>query len=228
MSHTDNVKSVERKKILEVRELRKFFDVHKGMFKRQVGSVRAVNDVSLSVYEGETLGLVGESGSGKTTLGRCVVRALEPTSGEIMFQLEDGTIIDLASLTAKELRPYRRHFQMIFQDPYSSLNPRRSVLETIREPIMHNKIASGEKAVDMVKEMLDLVGLAQSHLNRYPHAFSGGQRQRIGIARALVTSPRLIICDEPVSALDVSVQAQILNLLIDCRRRKSIVRFHRP
>ena len=132
------------------------------MFKRQVGSVRAVNDVSLSVYEGETLGLVGESGSGKTTLGRCVVRALEPTSGEIMFQLEDGTIIDLASLTAKELRPYRRHFQMIFQDPYSSLNPRRSVLETIREPIMHNKIASGEKAVDMVKEMLDLVGLAQS------------------------------------------------------------------
>jgi peptide/nickel transport system ATP-binding protein len=172
------------------------------------------------VGTGETVGLVGESGCGKTTLGRCVVRLYEPWSGEILFRQrneDDGSegIVDLAKLQGNELRPIRRDVQMIFQDPFSSLNPRRTVFETISEPLRANEMASGSELEERVVHLMEIVGLQTRYLRRYPHAFSGGQRQRIGIARALATNPRLIVADEPVSALDVSIQAQILNLLKD-------------
>jgi peptide/nickel transport system ATP-binding protein len=201
-------------RLLELRGLTKEFDVTSTFFRRSAGRLTAVNEVQLDVGRGETLALVGESGSGKTTLGRMVVRAIEPTRGEIKLRTESGWV-DLAKLRGAELRRTRRHFHMIFQDPYSSLDPRMTVYEAVREPLVHNKVASDPDVKDLVVRALERVGLSAQHLSRYPHAFSGGQRQRIGFARSLVCDPQLIVCDEPVSALDVSVQAQILNLLKD-------------
>ena len=202
--------------LLEVRDLKKHFPIEKGFLRAVHGQVRAVDGVSFQIREGETFGLVGESGSGKTTLGRCIVRAINPTEGQIIFRLPDGEEVDIASLEKNELREVRRHFHMIFQDPYSSLDPRMTVLDIIAEPIRNNKLLADKRQIqDRVRGLMDRVGLDIRHLNRYPHAFSGGQRQRIGIARSLAPSPRLIVCDEAVSALDVSIQAQILNLLED-------------
>ncbi len=202
--------------LLEVRDLKKHFPIEKGFLRTVQGHVRAVDGVSFQIREGETFGLVGESGSGKTTLGRCIVRAINPTEGQIIFRLPDGEEVDIANMEKKELREVRRHFHMIFQDPYSSLDPRMTVLDIIAEPIRNNKLLADKRQIqDRVRELMDRVGLDIRHLNRYPHAFSGGQRQRIGIARSLAPSPRLIVCDEAVSALDVSIQAQILNLLED-------------
>lgn len=202
--------------LLEVRNLKKHFPIEKGFFRTVQGHVKAVDDVSFTIHEGETFGLVGESGSGKTTLGRCIVRAIEPTEGQILFRLPNGSEVDIAAISRRELREVRKHFHMIFQDPYSSLDPRMSVLEIIAEPIRNNRLLSDLRAIqDRVRELMDKVGLDIQHLNRYPHAFSGGQRQRIGIARSLAPNPLLIVCDEAVSALDVSIQAQILNLLED-------------
>jgi peptide/nickel transport system ATP-binding protein len=182
---------------------------------RVVGHVKAVDDVSLSVCCGETLGLVGESGCGKTTVGRCIVRAYEPTGGEILYQNERGENVDLAALPKGELKTYRRQLRMIFQDPYASLNPRMNVLNIVGQPLRIHGLARGKELEERVAALLKRVGLQPEYMRRYPHAFSGGQRQRIGIARALALEPRLVVCDEPVSALDVSVQAQILNLMQD-------------
>ena len=202
--------------LLDVRNLKKYFPIEKGFLRSVHGQVKAVDGVSFQIREGETFGLVGESGSGKTTLGRCIVRAINLTEGEILFRLPDGNEVDIASMGKSELREVRKHFHMIFQDPYSSLDPRMTVLDIIAEPIRNNKqLANKREIQDRVRELMDRVGLDIRHLNRYPHAFSGGQRQRIGIARSLAPSPRLIVCDEAVSALDVSIQAQILNLLED-------------
>ncbi len=200
--------------LLEVRGLTKYFPIEQGLLRRVVGHVRAVDQVSFSINRGRTLGLVGESGSGKTTLGRCVMRAIELTAGEIIFH-HQGESTDLAQLSRREMREFRKHLQMIFQDPYSSLDPRKTVFDIVSEPLRINKIASGKALEQRVRKALELVGLDVRYMKRYPHAFSGGQRQRIGIARALSINPQLIICDEAVSALDVSVQAQILNLLKD-------------
>jgi peptide/nickel transport system ATP-binding protein len=200
--------------LLEIRNLKKYFPIEKGLLRRVVGHVRAVDDVSLSVPAGKTLGLVGESGSGKTTLGRCVLRAMDPTAGEILLRV-GGQEINIGRLNRHELRPVRRHMQMIFQDPYSSLDPRKTVYDIVSEPLRLNKMMSGRELDNRVREILERVGLDYRYMKRYPHAFSGGQRQRIGIARALSMNPELIVCDEAVSALDVSVQAQILNLLRD-------------
>jgi peptide/nickel transport system ATP-binding protein len=202
------------KPLLEVRRLKKYFPIQAGFLRRTVGQVYAVDDVSFSIPTGRTMGLVGESGCGKTTLGRCVVRAIPPTDGEIALHV-DGQEIDLSRMSRKELRPVRKHFQMVFQDPYLSLNPRKTILDIVGEPLRINKIAEGEALERRVRDLVDMVGLNIKYLNRYPHAFSGGQRQRIGIARALGLNPQLIVCDEPVSALDVSIQAQIINLLKD-------------
>ncbi len=200
--------------LLEIKDLRKYFPVQKGFLKRTVGYVKAVDGVSLTVAPGETLGIVGESGSGKTTLGRTLLRLYEPTSGDVMLQV-DGQAVPVMDLSGSELRLLRRNAQMIFQDPYASLNPRMTVLETVGEPLFVNGIASGREMEERVREVIQQVGLRVEHLRRYPHSFSGGQRQRIGIARALVVKPKLVVADEPVSALDVSIQAQILNLLKD-------------
>jgi ABC-type oligopeptide transport system ATPase subunit len=201
--------------ILEVRELRKEFPITKGLFvKRQVGAVKAVNGVSFDVRRGETFGVVGESGCGKSTTARMVCRLLDPTSGRIEF---DGT--DIAGLSHKQLVPFRRDVQMVFQDPYSSLNPRQTIGSIIGTPLDIHHIATGEgERKRKVQELMDLVGLNPEHYNRLPHEFSGGQRQRIGIARAIALGPKLLIADEPVSALDVSIQAQILNLLRQLQR----------
>ena len=202
--------------LLEVRDLKKHFPIEKGFFRTVQGTVKAVDGVSFQIREGETFGLVGESGSGKTTLGRCIVRAIQPTAGHVFFRLPDGSEVDIASLSKSQLRQVRKHFHMIFQDPYSSLDPRMTILDIIAEPIRNNKLIADKREIQQrVRELMDRVGLDIQHLNRYPHAFSGGQRQRIGIARSLAPSPRLIVCDEAVSALDVSIQAQILNLLED-------------
>ena len=204
--------------LLEVRNLKKYFPIERGLFRHVSGAIKAVDNVSFYIQEGETLGLVGESGCGKTTLGRCILRAVEPTEGTVHFSL-NGKTIELTALTDNELRPLRRFMQMIFQDPYSSLNSRMTVLDIVGEPLKINGIARGKELEDRVKELMRVVGLETRHLKRYPHAFSGGQRQRIGIARALATQPKLIICDEAVSALDVSIQAQILNLLQDLQEQ---------
>jgi peptide/nickel transport system ATP-binding protein len=206
-------------KLLDVRGLKKYFPIEKGFLRRVVGYVKAVDDVNLYIDEGETLGLVGESGCGKTTLGRCIVRGYEPTAGEILFKSGEHSVVDLAGLTDHELRTVRKDFHMIFQDPYSSLDPRMTVLDIIGEPLVYNQLAQGGGLVDRVKELMKVVGLDVQHLKRYPHAFSGGQRQRIGIARSLAPNPRLIVCDEAVSALDVSIQAQVLNLLQDLQKQ---------
>ena len=203
---------IDNKVLLEVNNLRKYFLVEKGVLKRSTGTVKAVDDVSITIMEGETYGLVGESGCGKTTFGRCVLRGIEPTSGEILLSI-DNELVDLNRLDRRELRAVRKHAQMIFQDPYASLDPRMTMLDIVGEPLKIGGIARGQELKDMVIELVARVGLEIKYLNRYPHAFSGGQRQRIGIARALATKPKLVIADEAVSALDVSVQAQILNLL---------------
>ena len=206
-------------RLLEVKDLKKYFPIEKGLLKRKAGEVRAVDDVSFSIEGGQTLSLVGESGCGKTTTARCILRAIDPTSGEILFHTRDGQAVDLAKLSTSEMRPHRRDIQMIFQDPFSSLNPRMPVIEIVGEPLLVNKIGNRRERQDRVAELLRLVEMRPEYMQRYPHAFSGGQRQRIGIARALALSPRLIVADEPVSALDVSVQAQVLNLMMDLQNQ---------
>jgi peptide/nickel transport system ATP-binding protein len=201
--------------LLEVNRLSKFFPIRKGFLRRVVGHVRAVDEVSFSIRKGETLSLVGESGCGKTTTSRCILRALNPTAGDINFHTTDDRIINVAKVPRRDLRPLRRQMQMIFQDPYSSLNPRMTILDIISEPLLVNGMHNSDQRRARVEELLALVQLPPQYLNRYPHAFSGGQRQRIGIARALALNPALIVADEPVSALDVSVQAQIVNLLLE-------------
>jgi peptide/nickel transport system ATP-binding protein/oligopeptide transport system ATP-binding protein len=204
--------------ILEVNNLKKYFPIRKGFFKRVVGHVKAVDDVSFFINKGETLGLVGESGCGKSTLGRTVLQLLEPTAGDVIYN-DQGVKKDLAETKGQELRKLRRNIQMIFQDPFSSLDSRLSVRDIVAEPLTVQGIGKDrEERTEMVKELLEQVGLNSYQMNRYPHEFSGGQRQRIGIARALALNPELIICDEPVSALDVSVQAQVLNLLSDLQK----------
>jgi peptide/nickel transport system ATP-binding protein len=201
--------------LLQVNNLRKYFPIKRGFLKREIGSVRAVDDVSFYINEGETLGLVGESGCGKTTTSRCILRAVEPSSGVIRFRLQDGTVTDIAALQRTQLRTLRREMQMIFQDPFSSLNPRMTLLDIVGEPLIIHNLGNRSEREQRVAKLLSLVGLRPEFMRRFPHAFSGGQRQRIGIARALALNPRLIVADEPVSALDVSVQAQVLNLLLD-------------
>ena len=195
------------------------FSIRKGFLQRIVGHVRAVDDVSFSLQSGETLALVGESGCGKTTTARCILRALKPTAGEIAFRVDAQTVVDVASVSRKELRPIRRHMQMIFQDPYASLNPRMTLADIVGEPLLVNGMKDRQARNERVAELLRLVGMRSEYMQRYPHAFSGGQRQRIGIARALALNPQLVVADEAVSALDVSVQAQILNLLMELQAR---------
>ncbi len=200
--------------LLQVRNLKKHFSLKKGFLRRVVGTVKAVDDVNFSVMPGETLGLVGESGCGKTTVAKTILRAIEPTDGQILFR-DNGNTVDLAQLGKEALKKARRNIQLIFQDPFASLNPRQRVRDIIGEPLLVNKVARGKALEERVSTLMAAVGLRPEYMIRYPHAFSGGQRQRIGVARALALNPKLIICDEPVSALDVSIQAQILNLLKD-------------
>jgi peptide/nickel transport system ATP-binding protein len=209
---TDNI-------LLEVKGLKKHFPIHGGLLKRVVGQVKAVDGVNFYIKRGETLGLVGESGCGKSTTGRTIIRLLEPTAGEVIFNDPQLGKVHVEQLEAKELKQIRPNMQIIFQDPFSSLDPRMTVGRIVSEPLQINKIVSGQALRDRVAELLTIVGLRPEHASRYPHAFSGGQRQRIGIARALALNPKLIICDEPVSALDVSVQAQVLNLLEDLQKQ---------
>ncbi len=201
--------------MVEVRDLKMHFPLRQGLLRRVTNHVKAVDGVNLFIRPGETLGLVGESGCGKTTTGRCIIRAYQPTAGQILYRRADGHVVDLAPLNDQQLRPYHQQIRLIFQDPYSSLNPRMPVINLVGEPMKLYKIARGQELEDRVADLLRRVGLRPEYMRRYPHAFSGGERQRIGIARALSLDPRLIICDEAVSALDVSVRAQILNLLED-------------
>ncbi len=202
-------------RLLDISGLRKYFPIRKGFLRKVIGQVRAVDDVSFSIDRGETLSLVGESGCGKTTTARCILRALSPTEGRILFHTDEDTVVDVARLSKRRLRPLRRQMQMIFQDPFSSLNPRKTLLDIVGEPLLVNGMKRRRERVDQVAELLRLVGLRPEYMRRFPHAFSGGQRQRVGIARALALNPSLVVADEPVSALDVSVQAQILNLMLD-------------
>ncbi|HEX3053737.1 MAG TPA: oligopeptide/dipeptide ABC transporter ATP-binding protein [Aggregatilineaceae bacterium] len=214
--------AASEKNLLEVRNLKMWFAKRSGFLGRDVSYIKAVDDVNFYIQRGETLGLVGESGCGKTTIGRCIVRAYQPTAGEILYYTGDAkpgesdqNTVDLAQLAHKDLRRYRQEIRMIFQDPYSSLNPRMTVFEIVAEVLRVNQLASGRELEERVAQLLQRVGLRPEYMRRYPHAFSGGERQRIVIARALATNPRLIVADEAISALDVSIRAQILNLLED-------------
>ena len=208
----------EKRKILEVKHLKKYFPLKKGKYKDGDPCVKAVDDITFDLYEGETLGLVGESGCGKSTLGRTIIRLYEPTSGEVIFEGED-----VAKKSRKEMRALREEMQFIFQDPYSSLNPRMTVFNILAEPLIaHGKFKRGPELDAYVKNLMDRCGLPSYYCYRYPHQFSGGQRQRIGIARSLALDPSFIICDEPVSALDVSIQSQIINLMKDMQEEKNI------
>jgi oligopeptide/dipeptide ABC transporter ATP-binding protein len=202
--------------LVDVRSVKTYFPIRRGLLQRQVGQVHAVDDVTFSVQEGETLGLVGESGCGKSTLGRTIVRLLEPTEGEVIFEGRD-----ISKLGTRKLRPLRREMQMVFQDPYASLNPRKRVGSIIGTPLKIHGVDKSERR-QRVQELLETVGLSPEHYNRFPHEFSGGQRQRIGVARALALHPKLIVADEPVSALDVSIQSQMLNLLDDLQKELSL------
>ena len=208
----------EKRKILEVKHLKKYFPLKKGKYKDGDPCVKAVDDITFDLYEGETLGLVGESGCGKSTLGRTIIRLYEPTSGEVIFEGED-----VAKKSRKEMRALREEMQFIFQDPYSSLNPRMTVFNILAEPLIaHGKFKRSPELDAYVKNLMDRCGLPSYYCYRYPHQFSGGQRQRIGIARSLALDPSFIICDEPVSALDVSIQSQIINLMKDMQEEKNI------
>jgi peptide/nickel transport system ATP-binding protein len=207
-----------RELLLQVNGLKMHFPITRGIFGSVKGYVKAVDDVSFEIPQGETLGLVGESGCGKTTVGRAIARAYRPTAGSVLYNSGDGKVVNLAAMEEKDLRAYHQEIRMIFQDPYSSLNPRIPVYEIVGESLINlTRLGRGE-IEDRVKEALVRVGLRPEYIRRYPHAFSGGERQRVGVARALVTNPKLVICDEAVSALDVSVRAQVLNLLEDLRR----------
>jgi peptide/nickel transport system ATP-binding protein len=208
-----------QKPLLEVKNLKKHYPITKGLLNKQVGAVRAVDDVSFHIQQGETLGLVGESGCGKTTTSRCILRAVDPTSGQILFQRANGETVDLAKVPQREMRQIRSEIQMIFQDPYTSLNPRMRVFDIVGEPLLIHGMKNRNERMDRVGELLRLVGLRPEYMLRFPHAFSGGERQRIGIARALSLNPSLVVADEPVSALDVSVQAQVLNLLLELQQK---------
>lgn len=212
----------ENNTILEVKNLKKYFPVTRGFWKRVAGYVKAVDVVNFFIKEGETLGLVGESGCGKTTVGRSILRLIEPTDGDVWFKDSKGERIELTKLDLEEFKSLRKEIRMIFQDPYSSLDPRLTVMEIVGEPMRIHNMARGRDLEDRVRELLEIVGLKAQHMRRYPYEFSGGQRQRIGIARALASNPRLIIADEPVSALDVSVQAQVLNLLEDLQEELNL------
>jgi len=205
--------------LLKVNDLKKHFPIQRGFLQRTTGYVKAVDGISFYIKEGETLGLVGESGCGKTTTGRCLLRAIEPTVGDILFKARDAGWVNVRELDRNELKRLRQNMQMIFQDPYSSLNPRMTLLQIVGEPLAVNKVARGKELEDRVADLLRVVGLRPEYMSRYPHAFSGGQRQRIGVARALALNPQFIVADEPVSALDVSIQAQILNLLQDLQAK---------
>ncbi len=200
--------------LISVRHLKKSFPVRKGLFDRQKLYMNAVDDVSFDIMDGETLGLVGESGCGKTTVGRTIIRLYKPSSGDIFFYTQ-GQEYNLATIPSKDLKPIRRQMQIVFQDPYSSLDPRKSIRAILEEPLLTHSIGTKDERASQVKFLIEAVGMKEEHLKRYPHEFSGGQRQRIAIARALALRPKLVIADEPVSALDVSIQAQVLNLLED-------------
>ncbi|MDY6904586.1 MAG: dipeptide ABC transporter ATP-binding protein [Thermodesulfobacteriota bacterium] len=203
----------ENRYLLRVENLKKHFPIYGGVFYRQVGRVLAVDGLSFAIRQGETLGLVGESGCGKTTVGQCIMRLHKPTEGRILF---DDT--DMATINRRTLRHLRKHIQVVFQDPFESLNPRHTVGHILEEPFKIHKMGNTAERRERVRELLDRVGLSRTAADRYPHEFSGGQRQRVGVARAMALNPRMIICDEPVSALDVSIQSQILNLLMDLQR----------
>jgi peptide/nickel transport system ATP-binding protein len=219
MSEQTNAQTPKQDNILlEIKDLKKYFPIRKGFFKSLAGYVKAVDGVNFFIRAGETMGLVGESGCGKTTTGRTILRAYEPTAGEVWFNDRQLGRVNVPTLDKQELKGMRQNMQMIFQDPYSSLNPRMTLLQIVGEPLLVNGVAKGQELKDRVAELLRVVGLRPEYMIRYPHAFSGGQRQRIGVARALALNPQLIVCDEPVSALDVSVQAQVLNLLQDLQQ----------
>ncbi len=222
MSMVLNAKPRVDNPVLEILHLKKYYPITAGLLKRTVGYVKAVDDVSLTIPIGKTLGLVGESGSGKTTLAHTVMRGLEPTGGMVIFHDQERGPLDVAHADPETLRHVRRNMQMVFQDPYASLNPRMTVLDIVGEPLEVNHIARGKAVQDRVAELLELVGLRPEYMRRFPHAFSGGQRQRIGVARALALNPRLVLADEPTSALDVSIQAQTLNLLKDLQARLNL------
>lgn len=211
--------AVEDNVILRIKDLKKYFPIRRGFFQRVVGHVKAVDGVSFFIRENEVLGLVGESGCGKTTAGRTILRLYDPTDGEIWYRRQSGELVEVSSLGRKEIKPLRQEMRMIFQDPYSSLNPRLPVKDIIGEPLVIHGVAKGKEMEDRVAELMRAVGLDPAYMRRYPHEFSGGQRQRIGLARTLSLSPRLIIADEPVSSLDVSIQAQVLNLLEELQER---------
>lgn len=213
---------MESTPLVEVEGLKMHFSMKGGSFSRRKGTIKAVNDLQFKIYPNETFGLVGESGCGKTTVGRAVLKAIQPTAGKVIYHSKSGKKVDFVPMSSKEIRPYRQEVQMIFQDPYSSLSPRMTIQQILEEPMRLAGVTDEEYMYEQAKTMIQQVGLRASHLMRYPHAFSGGQRQRIGIARALITRPRFIVADEAVSALDVSVQAQILEILGELKEKMDL------